>query len=330
MAVDKAWLKPGIKVAVVSCSALGDTTLFLRLAWRLQAAGAQVTLVSSSLYTAREYLPNLEIVGDARPNIVRLAGQHDLVICYIDWLILASREGEDLLSLENVAYLSGKKLPQQFRLDQRNVTVTCQLLKHAHNVICRDPKAGKTMVQWIDLYAEEVLGLDLSTPIAGLQTPSRGACDVERRVAIFPTTPHASKNFSASGFRRLARHLVARGWQVEFVGVPAEQQALKAQYPGHHVHAFSDLKGLIDFLLTCTVVISNDSGGGHLGSLLGLQTFTITRRRTDFTWRPGFNELNSVINPVLSFKWLGKTVWRPFIPLRRIINALPNLNGTQA
>lgn len=321
MSEKKALIGPGVRVALVPCPALGDTTLFLRLAWRLQAAGAKVTLASVSLSSVSEYLPGLDILGGT-PDVPALAGCNDLVICAIDWYVD--------VPLSNVAYLAGKKLPVKLRSEPPPVWLDDCRIEGAHNVMCRDPKAGKTMVQWIDLYAEEVLGLDLSTPIAELQVPPRETGAEVRRVAIFPTTPHASKNFSTSGFRRLARHLVARGWQVEFVGIPAEQQALKAQYPGHHVHAFTDLKGLVDFLLTCAIVISNDSGGGHLGSLLGLRTFTITRRRTDFTWRPGFNELNSVINPVLSFKWLGKTVWRPFIPLRRIVSALPDLSRTQA
>ncbi len=325
MAVERTVIKPGMSVAVVSCPALGDTTLFLRLAWRLQAAGAKVTLVSPSLAALREYLPGLEIAADVQPDLPQLAERHELVVCYIDWLIKAARSGDDLKHISNIAYLSGKKLPANLGLSERPVIVDGGELAGAHNVICRDPKAGKTMVQWIDLYAEEVLGLDLSRPVSGFQSLPDVASDASRRVAIFPTTPHSSKNFSPSGFLRLARRLTSLGWQVEFVGVPAEQQALQAQYSAYPVHAFGDLKGLVGFLRTCSVVISNDSGGGHLGSLLGLRTFTITRRRSDFTWRPGFNESNRVINPVMSFKWMGKTVWRPFIPLRRIVRALADV-----
>lgn len=322
MSGEKAVIRPGMSVAVIPYPALGDTTLFLRLAWRLQAVGARVTLVSPSLDSLREYLPGLVTTADAQPNLPQLADSHDLVICYIDWLIKSVRSGNDLSHLSNIAYLSGKKLPADLRLAERLVILDGIELPGAHNVICRDPKAGKTMVQWIDLYAEEILGLDLAQPILGFQSLPDVAGDVARRVAIFPTTPHASKNFSPTGFLRLARRLASLGWQVEFVGIPAEQESLQAQYCGYPVHAFSDLKGLVGFLRSCSVVISNDSGGGHLGSLLGLRTFTITRRRSDFTWRPGFNECNRVINPVMSFKWMGKTVWRPFIPLRRIVRAL--------
>lgn len=325
MSVEKTIIKPGMSVALVPCMALGDTTLFLWLAWRLQSAGANVTVVSACLASLREYLPGLEIVDSTQPDLPHLANSHELVICYIEWLIKASRAGKDLSSFDNIAYLSGKKLPKKLHFDERAVRLDGDELQGGHNVICRDPKAGKTMVQWIDLYAQEVLGLDLAQPLGGFQSLPGVASDAARRVAIFPTTPHASKNFSSAGFLRLAQRLTSLGWQVEFVGVPAEQQTLQAQYAAYPVHAFADLKGLVGFLRTCSVVISNDSGGGHLGSLLGLRTFTITRRRSDFTWRPGFNEFNRVINPVLSFKWMGKTVWRPFIPLRRIVRALADV-----
>lgn len=318
----KAVIKPGMKVAVVSCRALGDTTLFLRLAWRLRAAGAEVTLVSGSMPALRDYLPGIEVLDDGDIDIPALAAANDLVVCYIDFLILASRAGNDFSALTNVAYLAGKKLPKYLNLAERRVFAGGVEVIGANSVICRDPKAGKTMVQWIDLYASEVLGLDLDNPVSGfhaLPVPDPAA---ERRVAIFPTTPHPKKNYSPSGFRRLAKRLRAQGWDVEFVGTPNEHAVLAGQYPGYAVHAFANLKALVDYLVNCSVVISNDSGGGHLGSLLGLRTFTITRRRPTFTWRPGFNDKNQVITPKVSFKVMGKVVWRPFIPLNHIVREL--------
>lgn len=322
MLENKALIRAGMKVALVPCPALGDTTLFLWLAWRLQAVGAQVVLASGSLFALRDYLPGLDVIGGAKPDVPALAERHDLVICAIDWYVENPGSASDP-ALDNVAYLAGKKLPARYQLDHRAVLLEGRPVPGGHNVICRDPKAGKTMVQWIDLYAAEVLGLDVSTTPAGFQSLPDAAKDADRRVAIFPTTPHASKNYSARGFRRLAASLVARGWLVELVGTLPEQGALQSQYPGFIVHAFADLKGLVDYLRTCSVVISNDSGGGHLGSLLGLRTFTITRRRPDFTWRPGFNALNQVVRPVFTFKWMGKTIWRPFIPLGRVLREFP-------
>jgi len=321
MAGEQALISAGMKVAVVFCPALGDITLFLRLARRLQAAGVQVTLVSAPLSLVQQYLPGLDVRGESNPDIGVLAQANDLVICYIDWLIKSSMAGNDLSSITNVAYLSGKKLPSRLQPDQRPVLLNGRPVVGGHNVICRDPKAGKTMVQCIDLYAEEVLGLP-AVPLPGLQSLPAQAADADQRAAIVPVTPHASKNYSCRGFLRLAQKLVAKVWQVEFVGIPAEQQALQSRYLQCAVHAFEDLKGLIDYLCPCSAVISNDSGGGHLGSLLERYTFTITRRRSDFTWLPGFNDLNRLVNPRFTFKWVGKTIWRPFVPLSHVLREL--------
>lgn len=323
----KVLINQGMKVALVPCPALGDTTLFLRLAWRLQAAGAKVTLVSMSLSSMREYLPGLQLIDDAKPEIVELAQSNDLVISAIDWLDEGGLAAVNSASVENVAYLAGKKLPARLGLDQRPVLIKGFSVSGAHNVICRDTKAGKSMVQWIDQYAEEVLGLDLQAPLPTFQFLPDIASDAGRRVAIFPTTPHPNKNYSSKGFQRLGRNLVAKGWVVEFVGIPSEQHKLQELYPEFMVHSFAELKGLVDFLRTCSVVVSNDSGGGHLASLMGLRTFTITRRRPDFTWRPGFNDMNRVVCPRFTFKWMGQTVWRPFIPLGQVLREFPNVAG---
>ncbi|MDC6679276.1 hypothetical protein OEZ78_27820, partial [Leclercia adecarboxylata] len=116
-----------------------------------------------------------------------------------------------------------------------------------------------------------------------------------RLVLIFPTTPQPKKNYWLLGFRLLGHAIRKNGWDVEYVGVPKEHHQLEAAFPGFVVRSFVDISGLIDHVSTASVVISNDSGGGHLASLIGLKTFTITRRGEQFTWRPGFNNLNTVL-----------------------------------
>lgn len=310
-------IRPGMKVALVPCPSLGDTTLFLWLAWRLQATGVEVSLYSTALLSLCDYLPGLAIFG-SQYDLPDLARSNDLVIC-----ALKRFDEKNTSELGNVAYLASKKFSSDHPLGRRQVSIQGNILPGGNNVICRDSRAGKTMAQWIDVYASEVLGLDVSGAPAGFQHLPAVGEDAKRRIAIFPTSPNTNKNYSPRGFRRLADKLVARGWVVEFVGVLPEQAALQSLYPNYIVRAFGDLKGVVDYLRGCSVVISNDSGGGHIASLLGLHTITITRRRANFTWRPGFNALNHVINPIFTFKWLGRPIWRPFISHRLIIRELP-------
>lgn len=310
-------IRPGMKVALVPCPALGDTTLFLWLAWRLQAAGVEVSLYSTALISLRGYLPGLAILG-SQYDLEELSRSNDLVICALKRFDEGSASEHS-----NVAYLASKKFSSDHPLARRQVFIRDNILPGGNNVICRDSRAGKTMAQWIDVYANEVLGLDVGSAPAGFQSLPASSEDAKRRLAIFPTSPNANKNYSPRGFRRLADKLVSKGWVIEFVGTVPEQAALQSLYPNYIVHAFVNLKGLVDYLRSCSVVISNDSGGGHIASLLGLHTFTITRRRVDFSWRPGFNSLNHVINPSITFKWLGRPIWRPFISHRRLIRGLP-------
>ena len=317
MLENSSLIRPGMKVALVPCPALGDTTLFLWLAWRLQAAGAEVSLCSTALQSLRDYLPGLTILG-SQHDLPELARTNDLVICALKRFDEASAS-----EFSNVAYLASKKFSADHPLVRRPVLIRGNTLPGGNNVICRNSRAGKTMAQWIDVYASEVLGLDIATAPTGLQCLPEASEDAKRRIAIFPTSPDINKNYSTRGFRRLADRLITKGWVVEFLGTAAEQEALQALYPEYVVQGFGDLKGLVDYLRSCSVVISNDSGGGHIASLLGLHTFTITRRRADFTWRPGFNSLNRVINPVVTFKWLGRPIWRPFISHHLLIRELP-------
>ena len=98
---------------------------------------------------------------------------------------------------------------------------------------------------------------------------------------------------------------------------------MKACFTGFPVSSFADIRGLMTHMAGAAAVIANDSGGGHLGSLMGLRTFTIARRYENFVWRPGFTATGMVLAPRFRFKWLdGDYIWRPFVPVGRIVDAL--------
>lgn len=304
------------RVAIVPCAALGDVTLYLYLAWLFHRAGARVRFVSGTLYPARDYFDWLQVESAESVDLLALAAENDLVICYVNALPQDASRLPEILAQANIAIVTAKKLSSRLGVDGREVRVGEHVFAGASRALCLRSRAGMSMVQWIDEYAASVFGLRGEGTVP-LRCPTSCA-DAHRRVAIFPTTPHDKKNYSQAGFLWLARRLRARGWLVEFVGMPREREALGHAYSGFPVHAFADVRGLIDFLATCAVVISNDSGGGHLGSLMGLRSFTITRKHANFVWRPGFNAHNEVLAPLASFKLLGRYVWSPFIPVWRI------------
>lgn len=307
----------GANIAIVPFPALGDITIYLRLAWLFHLAGAKITFFSNTLYSAREYFNWLEIRPDGGSDLAGLAESFDLVIACFEKCYFHASWCPEYAALNNIAYVTAKKISKDSGLDGRDVTVRQQVFSDASRAFCLDSRAGKTMVEWVDDYAEDVFGL---TPdmISSLLVRPRENIRSDL-VLIFPTTPQQKKNYWLMGFDLLARALQSRGWTVEFVCMPDEQNGIAAALPHYAVRSFPDIKGLMDHVACASTVISNDSGGGHLGSMMGLTTFTITRRRKNFVWRPGFNESNTVVYPWFRFKWIGKKyIWRPFVPVWRI------------
>ncbi len=311
----------GTRVAIVPFPALGDLTLYLRLGWLFYRAGAQVTFYSNGLLPTRDYFAWLDVAPEGETDLPALASQFDLVIACFEKFYRMEAWSSVYAQPRNIAFVTAKKISRDSGLDGREVTVRERRFAQASRAFCLDSRAGKTMVDWVDSYALEVFGLPLDTT-EGLLT-LQVADKADDLVLIFPTTPEAKKNYWLGGFSLLAKALQRRGWRVEFVCMPREHESIQTNLPGFQVNSFPDIKMLMDRVASAAVVISNDSGGGHLASMLGVPTFTITRRREKFVWRPGFSNNNTVLYPWFRFKWLDKKyVWRPFVPVWRIATQL--------
>ncbi|WOD12211.1 glycosyltransferase family 9 protein [Pseudomonas sp. NyZ704] len=307
----------GRSVVIIPYPALGDLTVYLRLGWLFHRAGAQVTFCCNVLLPTQDYFPWVNLLPEDECDLAVLAGRFDLVISCFEMFSRMKVSLTTVAELHNVAFVSAKKIARESGLNGRGVIVCQHCFPNATRAFCLDSQAGKTMVEWVDSYAHEVFGLKLDTMDGMLQQIA--ATSAGNLVLVFPTTPQAKKNYWLSGFRVLARTLQRRGWQVEFVCMPAEHERIQSALPGFQVSSFPDLRALMGRVASAAVVISNDSGGGHLASLLGVATFTITRRRENFVWRPGFSNNNTVLYPWFRFKWLDKQyVWRPFVPVWRI------------
>lgn len=311
----------GLTVTVVPPKALGDVTLYLHLAWQFRQAGARVRFISSVLFPAREFFSWLQVEPLQNLDLRQLAGESDLVIAYFNYLAKETEERERCLSLSNIAYVTAKRLPRNIPLEGRDVVVGDRCFKSASTPFCRQSQAGLSMREWVDHYVSKVYGIPVGDSVNMVCASLRR--EAGNRVLIFPTSPHSKKNYSFGGFRRIARRLRERGWRVEFIGLPREEDELKAFFDGFPVFSFVDIRGLMAHMAGAAAVIANDSGGGHLGSMMGLRTFTIARRHESFVWRPGFTSKGMVLAPRFRFKWFhGDYIWRPFVPIGRIVGAL--------
>lgn len=309
-----------IDIAIIPHPALGDTTIYLRLGWLLHCAGARVTFYSRTLLAAKEYFQWLVIEPECSEPLESLAARHEMVIACFENYYYRDGWSPTYSQLSNVAFVTAKKIPAEADVAGRDVKVRGITFPCASRAFCLDTGAGKTMVEWIDCYVREVFGLEPDT-LPALVSSTAASRD-SQLIVIFPTTPQLKKNYWMTGFRLLAFQLERAGRRVEFVCTPQERPNVAAGLPGCSVKSFANIKELMDYLGHAQAVISNDSGGGHLASMMGLPTYTITRRTGSFVWRPGFNTRNLVISPWFRFKWMGKYIWRPFIPIWRISSHL--------
>lgn len=314
------------RIAIVPFPAVGDNTIYLRLAQTLSDAGARVSFYSDLFAPLADMLPWLATQPLSGSSLDELCDTHDLVIADVLTKQLASwtRLVEHPESITNLLATTAKHLPANFVAPPAPSLFSWHGSAPLHRPICPVRDRGASMVEWMDRYALEIFGLPPPKAPPQLAPPSDWIPDAERnrRVLIFPTTPNPSKNYSLKGFARLASRLESAGWRVDVVCMPNEIPQVAATLGAARTLSFPSLRELILHIMQSHAVISNDSGGGHLGSMLGLRTFTITKKSPDFVWRPGFTPCNEVVGPTMTFKWFSGRIWRPFIPLRRIVSAL--------
>lgn len=315
----------GRDVAVYPFPALGDTTIYLRLAQSLVDAGVRVTLYSELLAPAADLLPWLAVATPPKPDIGRIFIDHELVIADI----LAPRIASILAQSapENFIQVTAKDMPGNFAPPAAPTIlegISKSDGKAIHRAFCPGIRYGNSMVFWVDRYVEEALGLKAPSVPPPITMPQgwRGDSEAHCRILLFPTTPNPSKNYPLTGFLKLSEMLTARGWHPEVICMPHELEEIRRVFPSEMIRTFPSLRELILHIADSHAVISNDSGGGHLGSMLGLRTFTITKKAPDFVWRPGFSSDNLVASPIMTLKWFSGRIWRPFIPLGRIVAAL--------
>ncbi len=313
-------------MAIIPFPALGDATIYLRLAQILSLAGAKVSFFSDLLASAADLFDWLTILPLAAHDIAAISEGHDLVIADVLASKLVSFDGGagKLSALPNLLAVTAKHFPPQFQAPPLPACLAAAPARDAHSPFCPGEKTGRSMVGWVDRYAQEVFGLPAPSfpPPVGPGAASRADAHARQRVLLFPTTPNPNKNFDLKGFGRLSALLKKRGWQTEIVCMPHEEKDLSAFFATHTVRSFASIRELIVHMRQSAAVVSNDSGGGHLASMLGLPTFTITKKKRDFVWRPGFGANNVVISPMITVKWFSGRIWRPFIPIGKIASAL--------
>ena len=93
---------------------------------------------------------------------------------------------------------------------------------------------------------------------------------------------------------------------------------------------FDSIKIYAEYLYESQCFIGNDSGGGHIASMVGLPVLTLVTspRKIKFRWRPGWGK-NIVVAPFFTFKFKGKRFWHPFLSVKKVFQACEKLLSIQ-
>lgn len=303
--------------------ALGDNTIYLRIAQSLTNAGAKVTIYSNILFPAKSCFPWLTIAPTEKERITEIGDGHDFLI--VDVLHPDFKPYSNVETInhvfKNIIAVTATKFPADLlKLTPQNSTI---LFSNPHRPICADPKQGKSMVEWADHYTKSVFNISAAEKPPSIELTQEKTN--QKTVIIFPTTPNPKKNYHLAGFANLARKIRKIGYRVEFVVLPHEQKQVQLGLDGEDVLCFKSLLELMEHMNHASAVISNDSGGGHLASMMGIPTFTITKKPENFTWRPGFPGKSHIITPLFTVKIPKTRIWRPFIQQKKILKGLLDL-----
>ena len=303
------------RIAIVPFPALGDVTICLRLAQHLTNSGYEVTLFANLITSATLNFPWLTL-GNLPNDPENLISTYDLILLDVlsPWV---KKHLVDLEASKNILLFTSKNYSKSLptKTFSNKDLISQSSGTFTNRPLCLDKNSTKSMVDWVDEYGLEVLGVkaDSSLPAVTFHQPKQ----VKNLVVVFPTTPNPKKNFSIKGFNKLANQLVSMGFQVEVIVMPHEKELLEDKFGTINVKTFQEIAHLIEYLRSAKVVISNDSGGGHLAAMLGIPTITITPKDKNFVWRPGYN-LGNVVSPIITLKFGGEHIWRPFISIKKI------------
>lgn len=317
------------RLALVPSMGLGDGCIYLVLAANLARAGYQVTVFSNHLGALSDWFA----LFDARPlpqpgETFQVLDDFDLVISDLGSMVTRHGEAADMLA-RRYAFVGTLKVDPRFierpaidalaRLPFCKSSLMEPLAAAAGPLRCLDDDRV-SMVEQAVAFCRMRMGLvDAHDGVGLVVPPSLEHRLYPRRVMLHPLSYNEKKNWPAHKYLALARQLRKAGYDPQFVLSPKERRDhLEVFGTEFEIPTFADVQALAAYLYESGFVIGNDSGVGHLASLLGIPVLTIYRKRRDgFCWRPGWGE-GHVVRPAISPGLLRNQWWR-FLSVGRVL-----------
>jgi ADP-heptose:LPS heptosyltransferase len=187
---------------------------------------------------------------------------------------------------------------------------------------------SNSMVDNMTQYCQQILQLKKVSNQSGVKIPTELEFGKQNtRVVLSPTSSLEKKNWGSKKFIALARLLKSKGYEPVFAVAPDEraywEKILNDEF---ELPEFNSIKTYAEYLYESLAFIGNDSGGGHVASLMGIPVLTIvtSARKLKFKWRPGWGN-NAVIGPVFTFKLLGRRYWQIFLSSKNVFHKFKEL-----
>lgn len=285
------------KLAVYSASGLGDAVLAMQLAYQLSQQEHQVTLYSTVLGPMARWFPSVAIKPfPPEEALEQEMAQYDHFIAADYTPICTHFNPSDKLSI---------------------------LYHHGF-----DKK--RTMLSNLLTYAHQAWGTSLA-PLPAFTAPA--ALQQRRevgRVILHPTSGADRRNWPGEKFVKLGKRLQKDGYKP--VITVTSKEAADWQWVTQHglpLEVFSTLDATAAFYYESGYFVGNDSGGGHLASLLNVPTLTLCARASYLRlWRPGWAP-GVVVTPLIPLPGAGlkQKYWKSLLTVGHAARAFHKLSA---
>lgn len=329
------------RVAIVIPHYLGDSLLFLIIAYQLSRAGYDITYYSDYALELRDWIvENIKLKRLSDKNLLETSewAGYDMILAHISVINHKSYKAEQEQQIADrfVFFNVGKFTPYQQnflgkaleslkrRVWEPKLFAKLLPLAKVDGALLHQFGMKKPFAYRVCCFCKEVLGIQEATTENGL-APNK-ALNLQpkkynKRVIIHPTSNEALKDWPVKKFIALAKKLKKVGFDPVFITSPKERFAFQKIEKMFLMPVFSSVGELAKFIYESAYFIGTDSGIGHLASNLGISTLTILKSKNqDFRWRPGWSP-SKVITPRLVFKWQGKYYWKLFTSVNRVFEA---------
>jgi hypothetical protein len=256
------------KIAFINSFCLGDNLIGLITAYNLYRNGYDVDVFGDFSYYMKDWFPWANIMPSVKPeNVGVLSNYSTVVFMYENEYKAIKYPQQNFIILSKSSFY---KAPISMVDVQVNV---CKNELHLENVVREN-------------------GL---VPLANLAHRKN-----KNRIVIHSTSSLERKNWPKKKFLQLAKTLLAKGYEPNFILTAKERNDwLEVVDAGAKIPEFISLSEVAAFIYESQYFIGNDSGIGHLASNLGIPTITIVLRKgVARQWRPSWSLGEIVLPPV--------------------------------